>query len=110
MVACANLREAWKSSESHIIALEKELDAHTKVNAALSEKIVLLERSLALRSEEAENWRRALEAQKVAIDKLTQIAELQNARIAKLEKSNSRRGKIAMVLGVAGFVGGLLLK
>lgn len=108
--ACANLLEAFKASENHITALENELDKSRKVNAALTEKVSLLERALALRTEEADAWRRALEAQKAAIDRLTELAAKQDERIAKLEKSRSRRGKLGIALGVAGFVAGVLLK
>lgn len=108
--ACASLLEAFTAAQSHINSLENELDKSHKVNAALAEKVSLLEKSLALRTEEADAWRKALEAQKAAIDKLTELAQRQDERIAKLEKSRSRRGKVGAVLTVAAFVAGVLIK
>lgn len=108
--ACASLLEAFTAAQSHINSLERELDASQKVNAALTQKITLLEKSLAARTEEADAWRRALEAQKVAIDRLTELAQKQEERVARLEKSRARRGKLGLVLGIAGFVAGVILK
>jgi predicted RNase H-like nuclease (RuvC/YqgF family) len=110
VAACANLREAFKAAESHITSLEKEIDAHKKVNVALTEKIQILERTVQARTEEADAWRRALEAQKAAVDKLTELAAKQDERIAKLEKSRSRRTKAGMILTGAAFIAGLILK
>ena len=108
--ACANLLEAFKASDAHIVALESELNAQKNVNAALQSKITLLEQSLAFKTEEAASWRAALEAQKAAVEKLEAIAAAQDKRIEKLEAKAKRRGKVAVILGIAGLVGGFLLK
>lgn len=107
---CASAIEEIKAGRAHVASLEKENDALKTTLAAKDQKIELLQSALTARQEEAALLRSSLDEFKKAIEEMKRANELQAQRVAKLEASAKRRGKLALALGVAGFVGGLLLK
>lgn len=110
VTGCASAVREIEAGRAYIKSLEAENAQQKLAIAAQGEKINLLQQALSARQEEVASLRNGFDEIKKALAEMKAANDLASERITKLENSRKRRGRIGVALGVAGLVGGLLLK
>lgn len=101
---CALAVERIKAGEAYIVSLEKLNDTQSKTIAAQTEKISLLEQSLALKEKESQALREALALKDAALTEYKGLLDLSKKEVEREKKIGNQKGKAGFLAGlVTGF-------